>query len=108
MGVAHRVGAGMSEPRLLDPLEALARAIERLRTSLPDRWTPLAASRRDLLEIATHDVLRALVSARRTLRTLELEGLAVLDMAAHELGSERLRALGCHRLHALGNTGGLG
>lgn len=85
----------MTEARLLDPGEALVRALERLRAALPDRRVPTTVPRREMLEMAAHDVLRALVSTRRAMRNLELDCLTALDAAAHELGCERLRSFGC-------------
>jgi hypothetical protein len=63
--------------RVLHPLEALDAAIERLRACalVPD-------AERELVEVAAHDVIRAIVQARRWLRELEHEGLAVMDLAA--------------------------
>jgi hypothetical protein len=72
---------------LLDPLAAVAAAIERLRAELPGRGDLIDDSRRERLELAAGDVLRAVVQARRTTRDLEHAGVAALDEAAHALGA---------------------
>jgi hypothetical protein len=63
--------------RVLHPLEALDAAIERLRAC-----ASAAHPEHDLVEVAAHDVIRAIVQARRWVRELEHEGLAVMDLAA--------------------------
>jgi len=78
--------------RFLDPVDALAAAIDRLRGALPGRGEILDAGHRETLGLAAGDIVRALVHARRMTRQLaqlELEGLRVLDHAALVVGARR-------------------
>ncbi|MCB9508182.1 MAG: hypothetical protein H6697_11045 [Myxococcales bacterium] len=76
--------------RMWCALSALASAVERLRSCLPGSHDALDDSGRELLEIAAHDVVRALVQARRWTRELERQGIASLDRAAEVLGADRI------------------
>lgn len=79
---------------LLDPLAALRSAIDRARAELPQRCEGFDSCRREQLELAAGDVLRALVSARRHLRDVEQSAIATLDEIALVLGARSLAALG--------------
>ncbi len=75
--------------RLRDRLAAVRPAFARLRSVLPDARNAGAAGRRDFVELATADVMRSLVQARRSLRALaaeladlEAEGRALIAVAA--------------------------
>lgn len=89
--IAPRPDGGHGDPaRMWCALSALASAVERLHSCLPGRHDSLDDAGRELLEIAAHDVLRALVQARRWGRDLELRGVASLDLAAEILGADRI------------------
>lgn len=87
---ARRVG---ESPALLGPLDALGAAVDRARAELPRRGDPLDAVRRERLELAAADVVRALVWARRQLRDRERDAAEALDAVARVLGAARLDAL---------------
>ncbi len=76
----------MMAARLLDPIEALRSAIERLRTLTPLGSAGLPPRDQELLVIAATDVLRALRVTRRWARALDEEALLALDMAAEQVG----------------------
>jgi len=80
--------------RVLDPLAALAAAVDRASVELAGRSEALDSARRERLEHAAGDVLRALVWARHEMRDLERASIAALDDIAHALGTARLGALG--------------
>ena len=76
--------------RMLHPWEALEGAIERARACVP-RGGRAEPFEREVLELAAHDIMRALVHARRYLREAERDVYAILDLAAHALGAMRAR-----------------
>jgi hypothetical protein len=84
--------------RMLHPLVALDAAIDRLRAAVTDERGD-GAGVRELAEVAAHDVMRAVVQARRWIRELEHAAIVALDEAAYHVGVERLR---------LGHTGQVG
>jgi len=96
---------------LLDGSAALVAAIERAQAELPAVGDELDPRRRERLQHAAGDVLRALAWARRNaelgdaerldrMASLELAGAAMLDRVAHALGGPLLRKLGhSGRLH---------
>lgn len=87
---------GLHPRRMLHPLAALDDAIRRLR-ELVAEGNRGGEQRRELLQVAAHDVLRAIVHARRWTRELEREGLAALDVAAAAIGADIQTRLGYTR-----------